>query len=316
MSECASVAAESRDRWVASETVPRPYATSGQLVTCRVDELQPHPSCVRHHLAVPVSKLSALTTLGDLAFREPLVITRGRTIIDGYARRELARLRGHVTLPCLEYELTEHEALQWILRRHRRSNGLNDCCRILLALDLEPWLKDKARSNQRTGGQNKGSSNLTEANRLDVRREIACAAGVSVGNVTKVKQLLKTAHPEVLEALRAGEISIHRASLWRLEPKEKQCDLLWSHRSQQGLRKTIRSLISRHRPKVLSEAGSLLKKMSTLAPGVLSTIRVFTTEEKGIAIFISEELAQALESQEELPFNNIRLAKPTPGQEI
>jgi len=35
--------------------------------------------------------------------------------------------------------------------------------RILLALELEPWFKEKARSNLRAGGQNKGSSKLTEA---------------------------------------------------------------------------------------------------------------------------------------------------------
>ncbi len=38
---------------------------AGQLVTCRLDELHPHPSYVRHHLAVPASKLSALADRGD-----------------------------------------------------------------------------------------------------------------------------------------------------------------------------------------------------------------------------------------------------------
>ena len=184
---------------------------AGQLVTCRLDDLRPHPSYVRHHLAVPASQLSALAERGDRAFLEPLMITEDRTILDGYARLELARRRGRATLPCIAYELTESEALHWLLQKHRRSNGLNDFSRILLALELEPWFKEKARSNQRAGGQNKGSSKLTEAGRLDVRSEIAAAAGVSVGNVTKVKQLTITAHSELLQALRSREISIHRA---------------------------------------------------------------------------------------------------------
>jgi len=58
---------------------------------------------------------------------------------------------------------------------HRRSNGLNAFSRILLALELELDFKKKARSNQRSGGQAKGSSNLTEADRVDVRSEIAAA---------------------------------------------------------------------------------------------------------------------------------------------
>ena len=64
---------------------------------------------------------------------------------------------------CMEYELTERESLYWLLERHRRSSGLNDFIRILLALELEPWLKNKARLNQQIGGQDKGSSKLTEA---------------------------------------------------------------------------------------------------------------------------------------------------------
>ena len=45
---------------------------AGQLVTCCLDELNPHPSYVRHHLAVPASQLSALAERGDRAFLEPL----------------------------------------------------------------------------------------------------------------------------------------------------------------------------------------------------------------------------------------------------
>ena len=83
---------------------------AGQLVTCRLEELRPHPSYLRHHLAVSASQLSALAERGDRAFLEPLVVTQDRTILDGYARLELARLQGRATLSCIEYELTESEA--------------------------------------------------------------------------------------------------------------------------------------------------------------------------------------------------------------
>jgi hypothetical protein len=120
----------------------------GQLVMCRVDELHPHPSCVRHHLAVPVSQLSTLAEIDDLAFLDPLVITRGRIIIDGYARWKLALLRERLTLPCIEYELDEAEALHWLLQKHRRSKGLNDFSRIRLALELEPHFRGTRRKTR------------------------------------------------------------------------------------------------------------------------------------------------------------------------
>jgi hypothetical protein len=78
----------------------------------RVDDLHPHPAYVRHHLGVSASKLSALVEGGDLAFREPLVVTNAGTIIDGHARWELARRQGRETLLCIEHVLNEEEALQ------------------------------------------------------------------------------------------------------------------------------------------------------------------------------------------------------------
>jgi hypothetical protein len=248
---------------------------AGQLVTCRLDELRPHPSYARNCLTVPASQLSALAEQGDHAFLEPLVITQDRTILDGYARFELARLQGRATLPCIAYELTESEALHWLLQKHRRSNGLNDFSRILLALELEPWFKEKARSNQRAGGRQKGSSKLTEAGRLDVRSEIAAAAGVSVGNVTKVKQLTITAHSDLLQALRSREISIHRAWRWSKAPPERQQEELRFYQSQRGVKKTIRLLVSRHRsksPPAVPDRGNLARQWSALesTPGVHS----------------------------------------------
>ena len=92
--------------------------------------------------------------------------------------------------------------------------GLNDYFRIMLAWDLEPALIEKARANKQLGGREKGWSNLTKAEQVHVRSEIAKAADVSTGNVTKVKQLNETCVPEIVAALRDKEISIHWA--WKL----------------------------------------------------------------------------------------------------
>ena len=274
----------------------------GQPVTCRLDELRPHPSYVQHHLTVPACKLSVLAERGDLAFREPLVITRDHTIVDGYARWELARLQGRATLPCIEYELTESEALHWLLQRHRRSDGLNAFTRIRLALDLEAGFKEKAQSNQQAGGQNKGSSKLTEAERVDVRKQIADAATVSVGNVTKVKQLIGTVHPELLEALRGDEISIHRAWKWSTESPNRQTEALRAYRAKKGVSKAIRDLISRHEPTSLPTApdlGSLVMRLAKLKPDECSSVNVSVIRVPGKAIFVTEELIQSLPPHQE-----------------
>lgn len=271
-------------------------------VNCRVDELHPHPSYVRHHLTVPIAKLSALAEVGDLAFREPLVITRDGTILNGHARWELARIQGRLTVPCIAYELTEMEALEWLLQSHRRSSGLSDFLRILLALELEPGFKEKARSHQRAGGQKKGSSNLTEAERVDVRSKVAAAAGVSVGSVSKVKQLRECALPEIRQALRDGEIRIHRAWLWSKAPPEKQREALLLYRSERGIKKTIRTLVSRHRSKsspTVPDLGNLIRLLAALESSKSSPISVAVIKAPGRAVFLTEELFRALGSQEE-----------------
>jgi hypothetical protein len=275
----------------------------GQLVTCGLDELRSNPSYVRQHLTVSVSQLSALAELGDLAFREPLVITQDHIIIDGYARWELARLQRRPTLPCIAYNMSESEALESLLQRHRRSSGLTAFNRICLALELEPLYKEKARANQQAGGQNKGSSNLTEAGRLEVRNEIARLAGVSVGNVTKVKQLSTSADPDVIKALREKEISIHRAWLWSMLSSEEQREALWRYQSEEGIRKTIRKLVTEYCPKSSPSAlnvGVLIKLVSAFQSGRLGSARLVSTNVAGKAVFVTEELLRTLEAQEEL----------------
>ena len=57
---------------------------------------------------------------------------------------------------------------------------------------------------------------------MDGRSEIAAVADVSTGNVTKVRQLRRKAHATIEQALRAGEISIHKAWQWSDESPKKQ----------------------------------------------------------------------------------------------
>ena len=276
---------------------------AGELVTCRLDELRPHPSYVQHSLTVPTSQLSALAELGDLAFRERIVITQDRTIIDGYARVKLAQLKERQALPCIVYALTETEALQSLLQRHLQSSGWNAFTRGQLAMDLEPGLREKALSNQRVGGQNKGSSILTEAEKVDVRAKIAEAAHLSVGTISKINQLLMTAIPELLQALRNGEVRIDRAWKWSKKSPEEQREALWRYQSERGIRKTIQNLLSPYRsksPRTAPEVGDLTKLLSVLQSGKLDSVRVISINVPGKAIFVTEDVTRTLESEEEL----------------
>ncbi|HEY7097400.1 MAG TPA: hypothetical protein VH437_11790 [Terriglobales bacterium] len=194
--------------------------------------------------------MSVLEALGDLAFREPIVITKDRVVIDGYARWQLARQQGRTTIVCIEYDLTEEESIQWLVQSRRPNKGQNAYTRIILALDSEPYLQERARQNLRTGTSRKGSSNLTKIQRIDVRSEVAAIAGVADGSVTKVKQLRKTAVPAVEQAVRDGEISIHRAWLWSYEVPERQLEYLRLHRLESEIKKKAKILVTQHQTKL------------------------------------------------------------------
>lgn len=296
------------DRDKSSTDGSQPDRLQGRLVTCRVEELRPHAAYERHRFAVSPSRLSALAERGVCAFNDPIIIARNRTIIDGRCRWELARREGRTTVTCIEYDLTEEEALRWLLYRHRRVEGMNAFCRILLALDLELWFREQARVNQSAGGRIKGSSKLTEAERVDVRSEIAVAAGVSLGNVTKVKQVMATACTELQDALRGGEVSIHRAWLWREMSSDNQRRALMLYRGEKGVKKTIRRLISKHMSEnaVFAESigfAGIARRLSQLQSPHLSSVAVAAVDVPGKALFVTEELLRLLPAQEELPIS-------------
>jgi hypothetical protein len=273
----------------------------GRLVDCLVEDLKPHPTYERNQINVPASQLSALIDLGDSAFLEPLLITREKIILDGYARWKLARRQSRSTLQCIEYDLNEEEALLWLLKRHRRSNGLSAYARVIIALELEPWLQNKAKKNQRLGGHAGGLSKLTEGQKVDVRSEIATVAGVSTGNVFKVKQLVRLAHPEIRRALLARELSIHRAHGWLSKP-EDQLNKFSVYQNTRELLKKVHALLANHQ---LSRSGSeQLLDVSRIGCAITAIASeqneptvVREIEVKGNVLLLSTQLLRRLERQ-------------------
>lgn len=228
--------------------LPSPPTLAGPVIEHRVDSLLAHPGFAKHTLGYSTQEVSALSERGEWAwaYLDPLTITQDRYIVDGYAAWHLAKIQHRATVPCIIRRMSEEEALLHLIEKNRGSKGINDFIRILLALELEPWFRMRAKSNQRRGGREKGSSQLTEADRLDVRREISRAAGVSVGNVSKVKRLLKDAVPEIQDALRLGEIRIGRAEAWARNSQAGQRRHLANHRHRRGIHRTINSLLKKH----------------------------------------------------------------------
>ena len=211
-----------------------------------VADLIPHPDMVKHSKGYTTQELSILSERGEASFADPITITHENVIVEGYALWQLAKLQRRASLTCIVRHMDHETALLYLLDKNRSSQGIGDFARILMALELEPWFRECAKSNQRIGGREKGSTHLTEADRLDVRSEVARAAGVSAGNVSKVKQIQQFAIPQIREALLAREIQINRAATWSRSTPSTQERRLSDYRSERGIRRTITVLLRKH----------------------------------------------------------------------
>jgi two-component system sporulation sensor kinase C len=89
--------------------------------------------------------LSALSDRGPSAYEDPLTITQDGIVVEGYCLWQLTKLQKRLTILCVVREMSSEQALLYIIDRSCGSKGINDFVRILLALELEPWFKDRAK---------------------------------------------------------------------------------------------------------------------------------------------------------------------------
>ncbi len=272
-----------------------PTAPELRLVHCSLEQLRAHPVYLK--VCGPLTTATIPRRPADRTpIIEPLLTTQDGLILDGHERWALARQQGRPTLPCIEYDLTDDEALIFMLDKHRRSERLNDFCRIVMALALEPYWRTRAREHQRQGGAGKLSSKLTKADTIDVRVELARAAGVGTGNVTKVKQLLATTTPRVHDALRQGAVKIHRAWQWRHLPPNLQNEELKKYRNRKdnghAIRQTIWHLLHKHRTpqdNVLSFE-QFAARLTRPARRALANATLLVAERPGPTIVVTRDL--------------------------
>jgi hypothetical protein len=228
----------------------------------------------------------------------PILITVSGTVLAGFGQWRLAVFDGRQEINCIEYPLSDHDSLQFMLAYDQRGRKWNAFTRIRVALKLEPYFQQRALDNMRAGGKHKGSASLPKAQHVDVRKEIARAAGVGGRNVSNVKTILQTAHPRVIDALGHGTLSIHRALQWCGLPKKQQLEQLtrymWEHARSKVIRQTIVRPTAEKTDIDLITLLDALRRQETRQPGsvVLRVSRLRRT-----VVLIGEDLRTDLHSQ-------------------
>ncbi len=222
--------------------------TDGRTVVRTVEQLRVHPALEEiGYCAFLPELVEAARSQSQVSTEEPIFVTDTGLILAGFGRWRLA-VSGQVPqIECVEYSLTNEDALQFMLSLQNRRTGWNPFVRIRLALKLEGVLEQRALTNMQIGGKYKGSANLPEAQRIDVRQEVAKIAGVGASgrNVSNVKKILQTEHPRLISALQSGTLTINRALHFCKLDMDQQVAELVRHSEDCATRKVIRQSLGR-----------------------------------------------------------------------
>jgi hypothetical protein len=130
-----------------------------RVMPWQVRDLKPHPIYAQLGVKIPASRLNELIELGEDAFVFPLSITSTGIVIDGYARLEIAGLQGRETVMCVEFDISEEEAIRRLILCHRRLTGLPAFCRIKLALPMRNLSKKRRFSTSKMAGRTRVRQN-------------------------------------------------------------------------------------------------------------------------------------------------------------
>jgi hypothetical protein len=264
-------------------------------------QLRLHPALEEIGWTGVIDELSDAGRLTNLSLSDPVLITTNGMILAGFGRWQSAVFDGRYEINCIEYPLTENEALQFIISHHQPQRGWNDFVRICLALTLEPYFQQRALDNMRAGGKHKGSTNLSEADCIDVRHEIAKVAGTGTGNVSKVKAIMQSSHPNIIVGLQNGLLRIHRAWQWRKLPKLQQKEEFARHEEERFRRKLVREFSDEHSDVSLDPAQiiQVLQREEARRPGFIA---IRTSRSRRTVVVLGQDLLAKLDAQKELNF--------------
>lgn len=155
--------------------------------------------------------------------RQPLV-TWQDLLIDGHHRYAICKKHGIAfRIDTKKFESRE-KAMIWMIDNQLARRNLLVVQRVELALRKESMIAAQAKRNlvTSTGGAAPRPLENSPKAAIHTRDAVATAAGVSGNTVSKLKKIQKTAAPEVMSALHAGDISINAAAAVATCPIEEQ----------------------------------------------------------------------------------------------
>ncbi len=145
-------------------------------------------------------------------------------IIDGHNRYNILKKHNIDWHYWQDYKImteleTREDVKQWMLEQQLGRRNLSPAERYEIIQKFKSVFQKKAKENQSLGG--KGSTNLPK---VDTRKEMAKATGVSEGTYGKLDKVMNSDNEEIKQQVREKKISIDKAyqEIKNPTPKEKE----------------------------------------------------------------------------------------------
>ena len=162
------------------------------------------------------SELSELeNSIKEFGCLSPIVVWGSRNIIiDGHNRYDICK-RNNIEYKTTNLEfLNENDAKMWVIKNQFSRRNLSMYERSILALQLETFIKEKAKENQLCGlKQNIVQQNSDKRDKevIDTNKKLSKIAGVSHDTIERVRKIRECADEETKELLLKNKMSINEA---------------------------------------------------------------------------------------------------------
>lgn len=170
-------------------------------------------------------------------------------IVDGHNRYAICR-KHNIPFDTRPMQFADRcEAIIWIIRNQFDRRNLSVTDRMDLALRMKSEIQAQAQLRQKAGVKADLSLNLGQGK---TQKQLASLAGVSHGTLDKYEAITKAGTPELISAVKTGQVSVHAASqaVKHLKP-EVQIEVLKSAPGKIG--KIVQEEIARHETKKKSD---------------------------------------------------------------
>nr|WP_295080915.1 plasmid replication/partition related protein [uncultured Roseateles sp.] len=160
--------------------------------------------------------------------RDALVLW-GDVLVDGHNRYGICQKHG---IPFQTVQNTRFKSMDdvhlWMIDQHLGRRSVSDFQRGVLALRKKEIVAARAIPSADTPNPFEGSDEFASAaalpppEKLNTREAIAKAARISANTVVQIEKIQKSAAPELVEAIKAGTISINAGATVASLPQEEQ----------------------------------------------------------------------------------------------